>query len=167
MSNLISLTPEWLRRALGLTEPNLPIKLGTDDIMPVLDVLQGGWGRATWSHEQVTQPASTAQTSYDLVAVSTAANPLTRIILAMDIFHSGGGAPLTIEFLYREPVENLSTRRFAVASIVGSRVPVPLDTDFIRVPPGLSFQVRVPATGIGESVAVSAIVGTLAGGVRP
>ena len=50
MSWFVNDPPRWLARALAIVNGNAPTQI-SNEIVPVADVMQGGWGDITWSFQ--------------------------------------------------------------------------------------------------------------------
>lgn len=166
----------WLTAAFGLESPDLPSRLSKGEIIPVIDVGQGGWAAAVsagnpFPHAQHTVAASSAAGTVDLVSLSnfaTSKTPGSRIIW-LSIAHAGGAGALAVEFaMFHSDGTEVTLGQGSVAvgaklshqQLFGSMYPIFCPMDY-------QLKLRHPGTGVGETLTVHHYRMTVGLGFKP
>lgn len=160
--------PGWLVAALGLQEPEIPYELATHSIVPTVDVVQGGWGRARWASGLWTSVDNAAAQTYSVSGFG--AQDDGRLVLYLDAFHSGGAAAGVITLDLYDPILN-NTIVLAQPSVPnGGGVASWQEIGVLRpiyVPPGFSLQTTLPARAVGETYSLRWVAASLPAGANP
>lgn len=154
--NVFTVTPQWLRALLGLTEPGIPNKLDDDSVIAVAEIVQGGWSQFAQTqhvgHAVVTVAAGTAAGVSGTVATSGAGD---MTLCWLSIEHAGGAGAMTVEVVLNlsgfELV--LATASIAVGAKTGHCQLAGSIHPFL-VPANWTLLVRHPGTAAGESLTI-------------
>lgn len=176
--NSIGRTLSWLVNALGLRGQEVPQTFHTMPVRGIVDVFQSGWATAEYLNVVFVKAANTGIQSFALPeGIQLGAGPIQQDgvihrIFAMQISHVGGAAALDIRLDIAKVqgtgaagagVSLTSVGVGAIAytdDILGAR-------DNVVSPPGFTFTVEVPATAVGETVTIQAVIGRIKSGGRP
>lgn len=158
----------WMRDAFRLEEPAIPVRLETDLVQPVADVVQGGWNEADWRHVAIDQAASTGQTQYTQVSRPIDSRPFGSLITALRFQLVAGAAPVNMKLRFL-PLAATETPAFVDRAVAVDQI---LDTNILLaggplwVPPNCGFQFLIDATGVGQTANIRCIYGRIRAGMK-
>lgn len=163
----------WIRAALNPFNQQTPNALDQGPVTPTLDVLNAGWGLATFASGAIAFGAGTLSSIWNIIAASASANagaftggntlpfpktPFLAVLLGLDATHLGGAAPATINFLLvpspalfgASPSITVASASVANAGGVASYATLSAGQT-VRVPAGWDLEIQFPTTGGGET----------------
>lgn len=188
MSNRIpfSRIPSWIRAALGVQSHTLPRELSEGPVIPIVDVVQGGWGDAPFRLYAGVQLENSAGTEHDIVpalpdiqyvvlelaAWRNGGSPLWPIphpvkvaensgIVDLKVDDDIGGSSQTVGYAYL-PVGFTSASGDNRGRTLGQMYGLPK-----LFPPNMGVKLGVPATAAGETVRWHIIIGSFRAGTKP
>lgn len=162
--NTISAGTWWIRGALGLQSDYVPQRIVRDPVIPVLDVLGGGWGAATWEQERVDLTSADFSTDVELASLGT-----QFLIVACGITVSGGALPVTVKLQLLRDSVSVDVDVFAVSVQPGGEASTQdtLPSGPAVIPWGWGFRVASPAAPEAlQTVNVDIIYARLPAGIR-
>lgn len=167
MSNLFSKRLDWLHGALGLTDPQLPTHLETDQVLPTLEAFQGGWSTGRWSLKEVIHTAAATA----LIRLTEPDLNTTRIIL-VSFHHANGAAGGSINFNLADPISGNGMQLKTGVDKGPADTPTGHQDIFgttnpIVVPPGFFAQAVAPAMALGEDLRFRILALSVAAGSKP
>lgn len=180
----------WITAALKPYNQQSPNSLDESAILPVLDVLNQGWGLATFASGAIAFAAGTLSSIWNIIADTASANPgaftggdtqpfpakgtafLAKLI-ALDAVHIGGAAPATINFFLvpnpklfgASPAVTVASA--SVAANATASYATLVGSREILVPPGWDLEVQFPTTAAGEQWVTHYAFACLPAGSRP
>ncbi len=177
---VFSRAPAWLIDAIGMKQEDVPNVIPERDVMPVLDVTEGGWGLAQTVRFSWSMAASTAATSFDLLSgtATTAINALgvpeeQYVLWGLTVLNNtadNGQVRLAID--PPGAIPSIALETVVIPSSEGLQ-PTPNsrqffgDRDYYWCPPGFRFILRMEfATGVGETVDVAGVMSTYRSGFK-
>lgn len=163
--NLFSRRPEWLYRALGLTEPETPHQLDSPVVTPTLDVFQRGWGTARFGVLAFTIPQNTGAGTLTLLEATDDA----AIILGVDALDgTAGGGDYRIDIVDTVLVRSVGYRTVTLAGGGRARTTDLLESIYpLYLPPEMLLRINHPATGAGEQINVNILHARIPPGFKP
>lgn len=180
----------WITQALRPYNQQPPNSLDESAIIPTLDVLNQGWGLATYASGAIAFAAGTLSSIWNIIAASANSNagaftggntqpfPLAGTaflakLIGLDATHLNGAAPATINF-FLVPSPKLFGASPAV-TVASASVAANATASYaslvggatILVPPGWDLEIQFPTTAAGELWAVHYAFACLPVGSRP
>lgn len=150
--SLFTRTPEWLREALGLQEPDLPNRLGDVGrrVEPVLDIWQGGFSRGfTFLQTNLLQIGVFGPSTINLV--TTRGTNSDAIIWAATGIHAAGAGAIVAAFeLEGQGLAGVTVTQATITN--ATAVLIGAASKPLFVPNGLNFRGIWPVLAAGEQL---------------
>lgn len=168
-------TAQWLLNALGIDGSETSRSL-SEVTTGVIDIMQGGWSQAQWDVRNQIQNASLALATVTLVPVTPAA---IQLVLGFSCRHTAGVATTLTEVNLKDSANSLNslrifgfnfppdTRASSWGPLDATKFSPVMSVPYFVVPPGWKVDINYPATGVGETWNIAALVATLPAGVKP
>lgn len=170
MPTLMGRRADWMYDALRLDEPQIPIDLHSELVVPVVDYTQDGWGFVEIHRQTTTLPASSP--AVNLIVL----NPIEdRTQTVMEIEVDNEQSAVTWNFFLRlvDPIDlflvKIARGPFAPAAIPANGIITSQDVfqRKIVVPAGWQLEAFFDGTGVGDTKTTRILSWSVPDGMRP
>jgi hypothetical protein len=161
----------WLRNALGLFAGNVPNTIDETNVLPALDVFQGGYPFSVYVPTAGTITGIVG--AFDFVVIDIS-QQVTQRLYAFEVVHSGAGALGTVPFQMTVITNTGQAIRIAQGTLAAGAVLPSIATlqdvfgaRDIWLPPGFQLRLQGGVLGVNDTISFTANTQQIPAGFKP